>query len=78
MIQNDVQLRQSLAAAVSLERSLEILEKDRTTINPDRYALMADPILDDLRSLKQSIEDYLSVHEVDILDTAHADSMETA
>ncbi len=61
MIQNDTQLQQSRDAATSLERSLALLKKDQGIIHPDRYALMASPILEDLRQIRQSIDDYLGV-----------------
>jgi hypothetical protein len=61
MIQNENQLQQTREAAASLERSLAILQRDRPNIHPDRYALMATPILEDLRQLRQSIDDYLGV-----------------
>jgi hypothetical protein len=61
MIRDDDQLRSTRDAVASLERSLAILQRDRPRLHPDRYALMAAPILDDLRRLRQEIDDYLGV-----------------
>jgi hypothetical protein len=61
MIQNNAQLQQTREAAASLERSLAILKKDHASIHPDRYALMAEPILEDLRRLRQSIDEHVGV-----------------
>ena len=41
MIQNEIQLQQTRDAVASLERSLAILQRDRPSLHPDRYALMA-------------------------------------
>jgi len=59
MIQNDAQLHQSQEAAACLERSLALLKRDRAGIHPNRYVLMAEPILKDLRKIRQSIDEYV-------------------
>ena len=62
MIEDDSQLQQTREAEVLLEDSLAILQRDRTKLHPDRYALMAAPILDDLHKIRQEIDDYLGRH----------------
>src|SRR5262245_47571548 len=61
MIQNDAQLQQTREAAVSLERSLVLLKRDQAAIHPDRYALMAAPIVEELQLLRRGIDDYVGV-----------------
>jgi hypothetical protein len=61
MIRNDAQLAQYREALGPLERSLALLQRDRAQLHPDRYALMAAPVLDDLLKLRQDIDDYLGV-----------------
>src|SRR5438105_15167747 len=58
---NDAQLTQAREAVLALERSLAILKRDHAHIHPDRYALMAAPILEDLQKLRQSIDEYVGV-----------------
>ncbi len=63
MIQNDEQLQRAREAVASLEHSVAILQKDQGRLHPDRYALMAAPILEDLLLLRQQIDDYLGVSD---------------
>jgi hypothetical protein len=61
MIQNDAQLERTREALLDLESALKTLRRDKPRLHPDRYALMAAPILDDLQRLRQEIDDYLGV-----------------
>lgn len=61
MIHNDRQLEGNRRALEKAEEAMAILEHDRSTLHPDRYTLMAAPIMDDIRRLRQEIDDYLGI-----------------
>ncbi len=61
MIQNDEQWLSTREAMIHLERGLAALHKDKAKIHPDRFVLMAAPVLEDLLRLRQQIDDYLGV-----------------
>jgi len=63
MIQNDRQLASTREAVGHLESAMLTLKHDRPRLHPDRYALMASPVLDDLRRLRHEIDVYLGVDE---------------
>lgn len=61
MIQNEEQLQRTRSALEKLERAMAALQSQQSTLHPDRYALMAAPILDDVRRLRHEIDDYIGV-----------------
>ncbi|MBY0527592.1 MAG: hypothetical protein K2R98_29615 [Gemmataceae bacterium] len=61
MIQDDAQLERTKEALTHLERAMAALHRDRASIHPDRLALMAEPILEDLRRLRAEIDEYIGV-----------------
>jgi hypothetical protein len=77
MIQNDAQLQQSQGAAACLERSLALLKKDQASMNPARYALMAGPIIEDLRRIRQSIDEYVGAIATAIPQEGSANSVDS-
>ncbi len=58
MIIKEVQLRQTKEAAASIQRQLDTLGRDREKYHPDRFALIAKPLVEELASLILSIKDY--------------------
>lgn len=58
MIQNAEQLHRTREALAQLEAALAVLERDRTTIHPERYAVMEEPIAEDIRRLRAEIDEY--------------------
>src|SRR5258708_24035974 len=63
MIQNDSQLEGTREALRQLEAAMLALKHDRPRLHTDRYALMASPVLEDLRRLRHEIDVYLGVDE---------------
>jgi hypothetical protein len=61
MIQNDEQLRRTRAALLHVEASLTSLYRQKADIHPDRFALMAEPILDQIQRLRAEIDEYIGV-----------------
>lgn len=61
MIQNDEQLLQTRQALIEVEDALAALTRQRASIHPDRYALMAEPILDQIARLRKDIERYVGI-----------------
>jgi hypothetical protein len=63
MIQNDAQLERTREAIRQVEAALAALYRKKADILPDRFALMAEPVLDQLHSLRADIDAYLGVTE---------------
>lgn len=61
MIQNDEQLQQTRQALIEVEDALAALARQRASIHPDRYALMAEPLLDHIARLRKDIERYIGI-----------------
>ena len=61
MIQNDDQLNQTRQALIHLESAMALLAKDKARIHPGRFALMAEPIVADIRRLRREIEEYIGI-----------------
>lgn len=61
MIQTDEQLQQTQAALCRLESSLAALNRQRAGIHPDRFQLMSEPILEQIRRLRSEIDAYLRI-----------------
>jgi hypothetical protein len=64
MIQNDEQLRQTQEALLDLESSMASLNAKKSAIHPDRFALMAEPIVDHIRRLRADIDAYIGMTAV--------------
>lgn len=61
MIQNDDQLKRTREALIELESSMASLHRKKATIHPDRFALMAEPILEHIRRLRAEIDEYIGL-----------------
>ncbi len=61
MIRNDEELNQARAAIIHLESALEALKRDVLSINPARFALMAEPAVDQIRELRAQLEEYVGI-----------------
>lgn len=61
MIENDQQLNQTQLALADLEASLAALKRDVYPLNPRRFVLMAEPVLDHIKQLQQDIDEYVGV-----------------
>ena len=61
MIQNDAQLKQTREALIHLESAMALLARDKASIHPGRFALMAEPIVADIRRLRREIEAYIGI-----------------
>jgi hypothetical protein len=61
MIKNDEQLEQTRSAINNLETAILSLKRDVFPINASRYAVMAEPAVDQLLSLRRQVDDYVGV-----------------
>jgi hypothetical protein len=61
MIQNDEQLSHTRAAITDLEAAVASLKRDVLPVNPERFALMAEPALDQIRDLRSQVDDYVGI-----------------
>jgi hypothetical protein len=61
MIKTDAGLESTRRALFHMESAMAALYKDKAKIHPDRYALMAEPYLTEIRNLRQEIDDYIGV-----------------
>lgn len=62
MIENDEQLNQTRLALADLESSLAALKRDVYLLNSQRFALMAEPIVDHISELRGQIDEYVGVN----------------
>jgi hypothetical protein len=58
MIQNDEQLKQTRESLIDLESAMASLSRKKPTLHPDRFALMAEPIVAHIRRLRADIDAY--------------------
>ena len=61
MIQNDQQFRRTRDALSHVEAALAALHRRKAEMHPSWYALMAEPILDELHRLRAQIDEYIGV-----------------
>ncbi len=61
MIENDKQLNQTCLAIADLEAALAALKRDVLPLNAERFRVMAEPVLDHLRELRQEVEEYAGI-----------------
>jgi hypothetical protein len=69
MIQNDEQLNQTRAAITDLEAAVASLKRDVLPVNPTRFALMAEPAVDQIRELRNNLDEYVGINDA-IAETA--------
>ncbi|MEW6208124.1 MAG: hypothetical protein AB1631_07140 [Acidobacteriota bacterium] len=78
MITNDERLEQMQLAINNLECSLAALKRDVYSLNPRRFALMAEPIIDHINRLRQQVDEYVGMNialaEIDMISKATEDS----
>ena len=61
MIVNDEQLQQTQHAINALESGLAALKRDVLPLNATRFALMAEPVIDQIRELRAQVEEYAGI-----------------
>ena len=61
MIENEDHLQQTRLAINDLESALAALKRDVLPLNAERFAVMAEPIVDHIRALRSQVEDYVGV-----------------
>lgn len=59
MIRTDRELQQTQAAIGFLEDSVAALEREVLPLNRSRFTLMAEPVIEQLASLRAEVEEYL-------------------
>lgn len=61
MIVNDEQLQQTQHAINNLESGLAALKRDVLPLNAARFALMAEPVIDQIQELRAQVEEYVGI-----------------
>lgn len=61
MIENEAQLNQTRLAINDLEAAMAALKRDVLPLNAERFAVMAEPIVDQIRELRQQVEEYVGI-----------------
>ena len=61
MIKDDAQLNQTRLAINDLESAMAALKRDVLPLNEERFAVMAEPIIDHIRELRQQVEEYVGI-----------------
>jgi len=61
MIQNDEQLNQTRVAIAHLEAAVASLKREVLPLNPARFAIMAEPAVDQIRDLRSQVEEYVGI-----------------
>ena len=61
MIENDDQLNQTRLAIADLEAAMAVLKRDVLPLNAERFAVMAEPVVDHIRELRQQVEEYVGI-----------------
>jgi hypothetical protein len=61
VIQNDEQLTRTREALADLEASMASLNRRKGSIHPDRFAMMAGPIVEHIQRLRAEIEAYIGM-----------------
>lgn len=61
MISNDDHLQRTRKALHHLEAALAALNREKSTIHPDRFAFMAEPIADHIRQLRSEIDEFIGM-----------------
>lgn len=61
MIENDDQLNQTRLAINNLESAMAALKRDVMPLTMERFAVMAEPIVEHIRELRQQVEEYVGI-----------------
>jgi hypothetical protein len=61
MIENDEQLNQTRLAIADLESAMAALKRDVLPLNAERFAVMAEPVIEHIRELRQQVEEYVGI-----------------
>ena len=61
MIENEEHLTHTRLAINDLESALAALKREVLPLNPERFTLMAEPIVDHIRALRSQVEDYVGM-----------------
>ena len=61
MIEDDDQLNQTRLAINDLESAMAALTRDVLPQSVERFAVMAEPIVDHIRELRQQVEEYVGI-----------------
>ncbi|HEV3258058.1 MAG TPA: hypothetical protein VG013_14330, partial [Gemmataceae bacterium] len=61
MIKNEQQLEQTRQAIVNLEAAVAALKRDVLPLNAERFAMMAEPVVDHIRELQREVEEYVGI-----------------
>jgi primosomal protein N'' len=70
MIENDTQLDRTQAAIQKLEKALAALKREVFTVNPTRYAVMAEPLVEQIQVMRQEVDDYIGLSLMPLHDAA--------
>jgi hypothetical protein len=65
VIQNDDQLRGTSEALCLVQATLAALHRRKAGVHPARFALMAEPILDELHRLRAEIDEYIGLSDAE-------------
>lgn len=63
MIENDAELRQSMEQMERMYRALACLRADIAPANQERFQLLAEGPIDEIRKLRKEIDEYLGIQE---------------
>jgi hypothetical protein len=74
MIENEQQLRQTQEALRDLETSLAALNRQKSAIHPERFALMAEPVAEHIRRLRAEIDSFIGMTDVAVGATPQGES----
>ena len=61
MIENDEQLNQTRLAINDLEAAMAPLKRDVLPLSVERFAVMAEPIVEHIRELRRQVEEYVGI-----------------
>ncbi len=61
MIRTDGHLQRTQEALRTLEAAVTALSRDKASIHPDRFALMVEPLLEDIHRLRREVDEYTGV-----------------
>jgi hypothetical protein len=74
MIENEQQLRRTQEALRDLETSLAALNRQKSAIHPERFALMAEPVAEHIRRLRAEIDSFIGMTDVAVGATPQGES----
>src|SRR6266852_6438744 len=63
MIADESQLERTRQAIADLESAVESLKRKVLPVNADRFALMAEPVIEDIRKLQQQVDEYVGISD---------------